>query len=312
MIKRTLYFGSPAYLSLKLGQLEIRLPEVELTDSLPAHIKKAGRQSIPIEDLGIVVLDHKQITITQALLSALIQNGCAIISCDDSHHPTGMLLSFLGHSELGERVHDQIGASLPLKKQMWQQTIRAKIANQAVALSHTTKQPHPNMHAWIDLVKSGDANNIEARAAAYYWTNIFPELPSFKRDREGDWTNKLLNYGYAIVRAMAARAITAAGLLPSVGIFHHNKYNHFCLADDLMEPYRPYVDILVYRLIQKDIKNPPLSLSSEHKRELLSLPVMDTIIDGRTHPMSIAMHHSATSLYLCFAGKERRILYPHM
>ena len=130
MIKRTLYFGSPAYLSLKLGQLEVRLPEVEQTDSLPEHIKKAGRQSIPIEDLGIVVLDHKQITITQALLSALIKNGCAIISCDDSHHPTGMMLSFLGHSELGERVQDQIGASLPLKKQMWQQTIRAKIANQ--------------------------------------------------------------------------------------------------------------------------------------------------------------------------------------
>lgn len=312
MIKRTLYFGSPAYLGLKMGQLEVRLPEVELTDTLPEHLKKSSRQSIPIEDLGIVVLDNKQITITQALLSALISQGCAIISCDQTHHPTGMLLSYLGHSELSERIHDQLEASLPLKKQLWQQTIRAKITNQAAALAQTTGEPHPNMHAWIELVKSGDADNIEARAAAYYWSNIFPSFPSFKRDREGDWTNKLLNYGYAIVRAMAARAIATAGLLPSVGIFHHNKYNHFCLADDLMEPYRPYVDLLVYRMTQNAVNDPPSSLTTEHKKQLLSLPVIDTIIDGKTHPMSIAIHHSATSLYRCFAGKERRLVYPRL
>lgn len=307
MIKRTLYFGTPAYLSLHFGQLEIKQPEVKEDEN-----KKYGRQTVPIEDLGIVILDHPQITITQSLISALIEQGCAIISCDKTHHPAGMLLSYLGHSELNEHARHQIDSSLPLKKQLWQQTIKAKIGNQAAALHITTGKIHPNMQAWIGQVKSGDSENLEARAAVYYWQNIFPQHSDFRRQEDDEWANKLLNYGYAIVRAMAARSITAAGLLPSIGIFHHNKYNHFCLADDLMEPYRPYVDLIVFDMLHRHSASKSPELTTQHKKELLNLPILDTIIDGKTRPMSLAIQQSAASLCQCFLGKERKLLFPQI
>ena len=241
MIKRTLYFGNPAYLSLRYEQMVIKLPEVVKNETLSDSFKEEAVRTIPIEDIGVVLLDHKQITITQGLLEKLLENNCALITCDNSHLPVGLMLPLCGNTTQSERFSNQIEASLPLKKQLWQQTIMAKISNQATLLQNRRGAEVGNMRKWATDVKSGDSENLEARAAAYYWKNIFPSIPHFIRGREGDPPNNLLNYGYAILRAVVARALVSSGLLPTLGIHHHNKYNAYCLADDIMEPYRPYV-----------------------------------------------------------------------
>ena len=178
----------------------------------------------------------------------LIDNNCAIITCGSNHLPVGLMLPLYGNTVQNERFRNQIDASQPLKKQLWQQTIQCKIANQAVMLKYATEELHNNMFIWSENVRSGDTDNMEARAAAYYWKTIFPDRPDFTRGREEAEPNNLLNYGYAILRAIVARALVASGLLPTLGIHHHNRYNAYCLADDIMEPYRPYVDRIVYDL----------------------------------------------------------------
>ena len=211
-----------------------------------------------------------------------------------------------------ERFTAQIDASLPLKKQLWQQIVQAKIANQAAILRSERHAETGNMQVWGEAVRSGDPENLEARAAIYYWRNIFPEFTRFSRNPDGDAPNSLLNYGYAIVRAMTARSLVGAGLLPTLGIHHHNRYNAYCLADDIMEPYRPFVDRRVIEIVRKYGMDPEsLSVTDRDiKRELLSLPVVDTVIDGKTRPMINAMEVTATSLCQCFQGKRRRLLYP--
>ena len=217
MIKRTLYFGSPAYLSLRNKQIEVRQPREEEAKHLV--------RTIPIEDIGVVLLDHQQITITHGLLHALLENNCAVVTCSPSHLPAGLLLPLDGHTLQNERFRTQLEASLPLRKQLWQQTVQAKILNQATLLGQVLGEPVKNMLAWAKQVKSGDSENLEARAAAFYWRNLFISLPGFVREREEAAPNALLNYGYAILRAIVARALVSCGLLPTLGIHHHNKYN---------------------------------------------------------------------------------------
>ena len=308
MIKSTLYFGNPAYLSLKNNQLIIKLPEVEKNDSLPEAFKCEQQISKPVEDIGVVVLDHKQITITAGVLEALLENNCAIITCDSKSMPVGLMLPLYGNTTQHERFREQLSASLPLKKQLWQQTIQQKISNQAVVLHQATGIEVNNMRAWSNQVRSGDPDNLEARAAAWYWKNLFPDFPRFTREREGQAPNNLLNYGYAILRAVAARALVSSGLLPTLGIHHHNRYNAYCLADDVMEPYRPYVDELVLRLIKEHIDVSALTKSL--KAGLLSIPVLDVTINGKRSPLLIAMTQTTASLYKCFSGESRRIAYP--
>ena len=204
MIKKTLYFGNPAYLSLKDGQLVIKLPEVESNDSLPEGFKKSFEVTKPVEDIGVVVLDNKRITVTTGVLEALLENNCAIITCDSKSMPTGLMLPLCGNTIQNERFREQLDASLPLKKQLWQQTIQAKIVNQSAILSRYSTADVRCMKVWANEVRSGDPDNMEARAAAYYWKNIFSEIPRFVRDREGIAPNNLLNYGYAILRAVVA------------------------------------------------------------------------------------------------------------
>ncbi len=309
MIKRTLYFGNPAYLSTKYAQLEIHLPEVEKNSTLPESFKASAVKQIPIEDIGVVVLDNKQITITQGALSELLDNNVALISCDEHRMPVGLMLPLAGNTTQSERFRHQIGASLPLKKQLWQQTIQAKIANQATILKKYTDTEVRCMNVWAADVKSGDTENMEARAAAYYWKNLFP-INNFTRDREGAAPNNLLNYGYAILRAVVARSLVASGLLPTLGIHHHNRYNAYCLADDIMEPYRPYVDELVYKIIVSGADYN--TLSRELKAELLTIPVLDVVINGRRSPLMIAVATTTASLYKCYSGEIRKIAYPTM
>jgi CRISPR-associated protein Cas1 len=310
MIKKTLYFGNPAYLSLRNGQLVIKMPEVEKCDNLPDSFKRQAEVTKPIEDIGVVVLDNKRITITTGVMEALLANNCALITCDDSSLPVGLLLPLCGNTTQGERFRHQIEASLPLKKQLWQQTIQCKINNQATVLQACRGTRVDCMRVWAKEVRSGDADNLEGRAAAYYWKHLFGEhIDGFIRDREGIPPNNLLNYGYAILRAIIARALVSSGLLPTLGIHHHNRYNAYCLADDIMEPYRPAVDEHVFRLVQRK-GLPTAELTRDWKAELLSIPTLDVVIGGKRSPLMIAATQTTASLYKCFCGELRKVVYP--
>ena len=292
MIKRVLCFENPARLSLKLAQMVVELQDVTRT--------------LPIEDIGVVILDHKQITITHALIDALLANDVAIVTSNDKHLPVGLMLPLDGNTLQSERFRAQIDASEPLKKQLWQQTIVAKILGQAHVLG-TRLIKHNNMLKWAKDVRSGDPENMEARAAAFYWRNMF-EKDAFIRDPQGLPPNNLLNYGYSIVRAMMARALVGAGLLPTLGIHHHSRYDAYCLADDIMEPYRPFVDMKVLEMWKKgNITN---DISSEQKRELLGVTTMDVSISGHRSPMMLAIQTTAQSVQKCYSGEARKIIYP--
>lgn len=310
MIKKTLCFSNPAYLSLRDAQLLIRLPEVETNEMLTESFKKESERTIPIEDIGVVVLDNRRITVTSGVLEALLENNAAVITCDQRSMPVGLLLPLCGNTTQNERFRDQLEASVPLKKQLWQQTVKQKIQNQAYVLAQVTGREEKGMNVWADNVRSGDPDNIEARAAAYYWRYLFPDIPTFARGREGEPPNNLLNYGYAILRAVIARALVGSGLLPTLGIHHHSRYNAYCLADDIMEPYRPYVDQLVIEIIRK-VDNYAL-LTKEIKMELLGIPMLDVVIAGKRSPLMIAAQQTTASLYKCFSGELRRISYPEM
>ncbi len=304
MIKRTLHFGNPAYLSRRNAQLLIELP-----DAINLDGKDNNKRSVPIEDIGVVILDHQQITITQAALASLLQNNTAVITCDDSHHPVGLFLPLDGNETQSERFRYQIEATEPLKKQLWQQTISAKILNQA-ALLYKRGVDIDNMLHWAKSVRSGDPDNYEGRAAAYYWRYLFGVEVNFFRRREGEPPNNLLNYGYAVLRAMVARGLVSSGLLPTFGIHHRNKYNAYCLADDIMEPYRPYVDELVCEIL--DDGESFDFITTELKSRLLSIATRNVYWEKETSPLMVGLQRTTASLVKCFDGTGRKIAYPLM
>lgn len=310
MIKKTLCFSTPIYLSLRNAQLVLHIPEVENNKTLPEAIKQEAERTIPIEDIGVVVLDNRRITITSGAMEALLENNCAVITCNQKSMPVGLLLPLCGNTTQNERFRSQLEASLPLRKQLWQQTIKQKILNQEHVLRINTAQETNCMRVWSNDVRSGDPDNFEARAAAYYWKNVFTTYPNFVRDREGTPPNNLLNYGYAILRAIIARALVGSGLLPTLGIHHHNRYNAYCLADDIMEPYRPYVDQLVLDIIQCNLEIS--DITRDLKMQLLGIPMLDVVINGKRSPLMIAAQQTTASLAKCFAGECKRISYPEM
>jgi CRISPR-associated protein Cas1 len=244
--------------------------------------------------------------LTHALLMALNENNTALISCNTSHMPLGLMLPMFSHHAFTEKFQLQLKASKPLMKNLWQQTVKAKIENQA-ALLKQEKIDTQKLEFLLSMVKSGDPGNVEGRAAAYYWNNLFGE-EVFLRYRFGEPPNNMLNYGYAILRAIVARALVSSGLFPSIGIHHRNKYNPYCLADDIMEPFRPYVDSLVLS-IAKDTDEME-ELTPELKRRLLKIPTIDILIDGKYSPLMIGVQRTTASLALCFEGVTRKILYP--
>ena len=302
MIKKTLYFGNPAYLKCRDEQLVIGIPASKGLDEIVGN-------TIPIEDIGIVIVDHQQITITHHLIVKLLENNVALIHCNQIHLPSGLMLNLSGHTLQTQRFKSQIEASAPLKKQLWQQTIRTKILNQAAVLQLQNIEVQNMLH-WADDVKSGDSENHEARAAAYYWKNIFNTFPDFRRGREEASPNHLLNYVYAILRATVARGLVASGLLPTLGIHHRNQYNAYCLADDIMEPFRPYADLIVLDVIntEKDFDE----LTKGIKSKLLQIPAVDILIDGKRSPLMVGLQKTTASLVDCFEGNARKILYPEM
>ncbi|MFD0701451.1 type II CRISPR-associated endonuclease Cas1 [Myroides pelagicus] len=293
MLKRTIYIGNPSYLKLSHRQLKI-------DDALTGDTKG----SIPIEDIGFLVLDHPQITISHPVIQYLQQHNVAIISCDESHLPLGLMLPISGHIEHSERLKQQINTSEPLRKQLWKQTVEAKIYQQKEVLCKQGLIVAP-MLKYLNDVKSGDSTNMEGIAAQYYWSQLFE---NFTRERKGSSPNNFLNFGYAILRSMVARAIVCSGLHPTIGIFHRNKYNAYCLADDLMEPYRPYVDELVIHWINNPLN--PLEITKEAKAHLLQIATKDVYINGLTRPLMTALSITTSSLYKCFTGESRVIHYP--
>lgn len=301
MLKRTLFFATPYYLSTQNEQL-IATPKAE-----------GKTHSIPIEDIGFLVLDHPQIVVSHHAIEKLSYHNAAVIYCDARHHPSALLLPIEHHHLQSERYRYQINASIPLKKQLWQQTISTKIKNQAVVLANVGDETNAlPLLKWSKSVKSGDTDNKEALAAAYYWQRLFqPYITDFHRDRNGNYPNHLLNYGYAILRAATARALVGVGLLPTLGIHHRNRYNAFCLADDIMEPYRPMVDREVQKFVYYDEYN--TELSTKHKTALLKLLAADTLnANDDISPLMIALNKTAQSLIACYMGESNTLFYPQL
>lgn len=295
MLKRTIYIGNPAYLKLKDNQLQIVDPE-----------SKELKGSVPIEDMGFLVLDHPQITLSHPVILLLQQHNVAIISCDESHLPLGLMLPISGHVEHSDRLKHQINCSEPLRKQLWKQTVEAKIFQQKEVLRKRNIE-HESLLKYMNEVKSGDSTNMEGIAAQYYWKQLFDD---FTRERKGDAPNNFLNFGYAVLRSMVARALVSSGLHPTIGIFHRNKYNAYCLADDVMEPYRPYVDALVVEWMQQP--QATHVLDKEAKAYLLQVATKDVTINGLQRPLMTALSITTSSLCKCFMGESRVIHYPMM
>ncbi|MCL1947652.1 MAG: type II CRISPR-associated endonuclease Cas1 [Chitinivibrionia bacterium] len=297
MIKQTLYFGNQTYLSTKNEQLIIKTAEKEI--------------SRPIEDIGVVVLDSPQITITQYTITKFLENNVAVISCNEKHMPIGMLLNLDGNTLQSQKFKEQISASEALKKNLWQQTIKAKIQNQASVLRITGKDSK-RLNYLTKKVKPGDVENCEAQAANWYWDLVFYDyMKDFSRNFAGA-PNNILNYGYAILRAATARALTASGLLPTLGIFHRNQYNAYCLADDIMEPYRPFVDLAVIELMRKYPLEDFQEFNKDIKQAMLSVIQCDCFFKQEKSPLFVALTRTTASLSSCFEGKKRKILYPEI
>lgn len=296
MLFRSIYIGNPAYLKLKDQQMKILCPET-----------KTEKGSIPVEDLGLLMLDNFQITVSHQLIQKMMANNVVVISCDDQHMPRGQMLPIFGHTEHSERIKSQIEASEPLKKQLWKQTVECKISNQIKVLENLGNYSEP-MYDYLKNVKSGDSTNMEGIAAQHYWKYLIH--PDFLRGRYGDSPNHIFNFGYIVLRSIVARAIVETGLLPVLGIFHKNKYNPYCLADDLMEPYRPYVDLMVMNWIKA---NPDAEeLTKELKAYLIGIATKDTRIDNLNRPLMVAVKTTVSSLYKCYNGEKRQISYPEL
>jgi len=292
MIKRSLFFTNKCSLTTRYEQLVIKCSDKETT--------------VPIEDIGFVVLENQESYISLPALSKLSSNNVAVIFCNNKHMPQSMLLNLDTHHIQQEHFRNQLNASEPLKKQLWQQVIKHKINHQADLLSLTGNTSNPLKH-YASKVLSGDTENREGAAAAYYWKHLFDF--DFKRERQGAYPNLFLNYGYIVLRAAVARALAGSGLLSTLGIHHHNKYNAFCLADDIMEPYRPLIDAKVLAII-KQYKTQELTTAI--KAELLQALTETVYFEGSKSPLMVAISKTTSSLQQCFAGKSRKLIYPKL
>ena len=292
MIKRTLSFSRPCSLSLKNCQMVIKMKDD------PNFVR-----TIPVEDIGFVLMENQQISITIPLLNALADNNAAVIVCTDKMMPNAMLLNLDSNSIQGERYREQADASEPLKKNLWKQTVEAKIRNQAALLNKLDKDGDILKPYW-QSVKSGDSDNREGIAAKLYWDALFGE--DFIRYRTGNSPNGMLNYGYMVLRAAVARSLMGSGLLPAFGIHHRNRYNSFPLADDIMEPYRPFVDEIVFGLYA----NGETELNNAVKAEILGLLCVDTVFNKITRPLEVGLSVTTASLAKCFSGEQKKIVYP--
>lgn len=287
-----------------------------ITKNLQLQVKSGQRErTIPIEDIGFLVLDHAEIFISIPALNLLIENNTSVVVCGKNHLPNGMFLNLNSHHIQQEIFRNQIEASIPLKKQLWQQTIVEKITNQGILLEKITGGKN-SFEFIASKVLSGDTTNMEGVAASQYWKSFFDSSDNeqakhlkFKRERFGDYPNNFLNYGYAILRAATARALSGSGLLNTLGIHHKSKYNAFALADDIMEPFRPVVDEKVFELMQNYQEQ---ELNTLLKSELLQILTRTVYFKTEKSPLMVALQKTASSLQQCFTGERKKIKYPKL
>lgn len=292
MSTRIVTISNGGHLSLKHQQLVLE--------------REGETHMVPVEDMLALILENPQTTITQPLLQHLMQNNVAVISCDDKHLPTGMMLSIDGHTTQTRRLITQASMGNTLKNRLWKQLIQQKIIAQGYTLVQT-QGTDAGLYAMAKKVKTGDSYNLEAQAARRYWSKLFE---NFSRNPDYEDQNRLLNYGYAIVRAVVARNIVATGLHPSLGLHHHNQYNSYCLADDVMEPFRPYVDLYVYQLTKQH--GPTTELTPSIKAELMSVIQHEVTINQKNSPLHIAIRKTAQSLTKVIMGEEKTLLLPYI
>ena len=295
MIRKTVEFSTPGTrLSVANSQLVVERPD------LP-------RATLPIEDLGVVIVDDIRATYTQSVFLSLLQAGATVLVTGRDHLPVGMMLPLDAHHVQTERHRAQVETSAPVRKRAWQAIVQAKIVQQAAVLSHYTGS-HGGLVPMARRVRSGDPENLEAQAAQRYWPRLFGK--TFRRDRDAEGVNALLNYGYAVVRAAVARSVVAAGLIPSLGVHHRHRGNPFCLADDLLEPYRPYVDWRVRQMVGEREESRPTLAERETRAALLSLFNETVHVGERREPLLLAFHTSAASLCRTLTGGDRTLALP--
>ena len=292
MLKKSILLENKTAIKLKNNQLQIE--------------SETRSAAIPVEDIGFIVLDHPEIFISIPAMNYLIENNAAVIICGANHLPNGMLLNLNSHHIQQEIFKNQMDASVPLKKQLWQQTIIEKITNQGVLLEKIENKKN-EFGFLASKVLSGDTSNMEGVAASQYWKRFFEN--SFKRERFGDYPNNFLNYGYAILRAATARALAGSGLLNTLGIHHKSKYNAFALADDIMEPFRPIVDEAVIKIMQTHEEQ---ELNTQIKTELLQILTRTVYFKTEKSPLMVALQKTASSLQQCYTGERKKIKYPKL
>jgi len=292
MIKRTVAIDNPSKLSVQDSQLTIE-----------QNGDVVGK--IPIEDIGVLIIDHPAVLYTHIAITALVENNAAVVFSAKNHHPAGLLLPLDTNSVQSERFRHQIETRQPIKKRLWQLTVQAKIKNQANLLTKYGIE-NERLSTLIKKVKSGDPQNIEAQAARFYWPRIFGK--KFRRDRRGLPPNNFLNYGYMILRAAVARSLVSSGLLPTLGIHHCNRYNAYCLADDIMEPFRPFVDLTVLKILKKF--DAVEDLTPEIKKVLLCILTQTVSYNDQARPLMVGLHQTTASIYRCFSGEQKTIDYP--
>lgn len=281
-----------------------------ISKNLQLVIKSETREgTVPIEEIGFIILDHPEIYISMPAMNLLIENNSAVIICNRNHLPNGQFLNLNSHHIQQEIFKNQIEASLPLKKQLWQQTIIEKITNQGILLQKITGQKN-TLDFLASKVLSGDSSNMEGVAASQYWKSFFETTDiAFKRERFGDYPNNFLNYGYAILRAATARALSGSGLLNTLGIHHKSKYNAFALADDIMEPFRPLVDEKVFEIIKQYEEQ---DLNTKIKTDLLQILTRTVYFEDEKSPLMVALQKTASSLQQCYTGERKKIKYPKL
>ncbi len=305
MLKKSLLIENKCSITAKNNQLVIK-----------SEIRESA---IPIEDIGFLVLDNPEIYLSIPAMNFLIENNTSIITCTKNHLPNGMFLNLNSHHIQQEIFRNQIEASLPLKKQLWQQTIQEKIINQGILLQKITGKKN-SLDFMASKVLSGDTTNMEGAAAAQYWKTFFDfsDQIDFKRERFGDYPNNFLNYGYAILRAATARALSGSGLLNTLGIHHKSKYNAFALADDIMEPFRPIVDEVVHDIMQNyneqgsSDSEQAKQLNTKIKSELLKILTRTVYFKDEKSPLMVALQKTASSLQQCFMGERKKIKFPKL
>lgn len=281
--------GAAARLSLRRRQLVVA--------------RAAGESTVPVEDLAMLILDRPDVSLTQPVLTALAAAGAALAVCGPDHHPMAVSLPAAGHWEGTAVALAQTDAPKPLVKRLWQEIVRAKIRQQAAVLAERG-HAQEGLPALAQRVRSGDPDNVEAQAAQRYWPVLMGR--SFRRRRDGDPPNGLLNYGYAVLRAAIARAVVGAGLLPVLGLHHRGRGNPFCLADDLMEPFRPFVDLRVAQMIGNG--PPDDGIDREAKAALIGVLHERVRMRGPTHDgraLSVLQATQAGAVSLARALRDR-------